>query len=94
MQAGTRKHLKVSFYESLRWAYDLCECSNVYVILSQKKDAEVVAGQARGPTRRFMDSVEQDVKLADVRDEHTEDLVKLRHMISCGRHWNSHPLEK
>lgn len=69
VQAVIWKHWKARFYQSLWWAYNLCECLNVYVILSQKKDAEVVAGQARRPTRRFMDLVEQDVKLADVRDE-------------------------
>lgn len=30
---------------NLRWVYDLCEYSNVYVILSQRKDAEVGTGR-------------------------------------------------
>lgn len=32
-----------------------------------------------------MELVEPDVKLADVRDEHAEDLVRTRHMIGCGQ---------
>lgn len=32
-----------------------------------------------------MDSVEHYVKLADVREEHAEDLVRQRHTIGCGQ---------
>lgn len=45
-----------------------------------------MAGHAQRPTRRFIDLVEQDVKLADVRYEPAKDLVRLRHMIGCGHY--------